>query len=377
MKGNKKITRGLPLFLLGLGFLVLVLPNSASAQSMSDWKQKWQKVQSEAKKEGKVVVLGPSGAAIRKGLTQGFMKAFPDITIEYTGGRGSRLVPKIKAERDAGIFSMDVFITGSSTYRRLKGTGALSPVKPALILPEVTNPKNWRNNRLNFEDVDEMYDLAFIGMISPIVLYNADLVKPEEIDETSELLDPKWKGKIVINDPLVGGTGFTVFRHFWATMGPEKATEYYKKIRSQAAAVTRNLRLQIEWVASGKYPILLGPSGGMSNQMRKRGLKFEILTEWKDIGAFINSGSGGVMLFNKAPHPNAATVFINWILSKEGQTIYSKASGQLSNMRGVPRDHLSPDGIPKHGGKYWNSSLEINRIRSKEETKILKELFGK
>jgi len=296
---------------LVLGFLALVLPNSASTQSMSDWKQKWQKVQSEAKKEGKVVVLGPSGAAIRKGLTQGFMKAFPDITIEYTGGRGSRLVPKIKAERDAGIFSMDVFITGSSTYRRLKGTGALSPVKPALILPEVTNPKNWRNNRLNFEDVDEMYDLAFIGMVSPIVLYNPDLIKPEEIDETSELLDPKWKGKIVINDPLVGGTGFTVFRHFWVTMGPEKATEYYKKIRSQAAAVTRNLRLQIEWVASGKYSILLGPSGGMSNQMRKQGLKFEVLTEWKDIGSFINSGSGGVMFFNKAPHPNAATVFIN------------------------------------------------------------------
>jgi len=114
----------------------------------------------------------------------------------------------------------------------------------------------------------------------------------------------------------------------------------------------------------------------MSNQMRKRGVKFEMLTEWKDIGAFINSGSGGVMLFNKAPHPNAATVFINWILSREGQTIYSKASGQLSNMRGVPRDHLSPDGIPKPGGKYWNSSSEENRRRSPEEQKIMKDLFG-
>jgi len=149
---------------------ILALLHLASAQDKPGWQQRWEKVQKAANKEGKVVVLGPSGAAIRKGLTQGFMKAFPDITIEYTGGRSSRFVPKVKAERDAGIFSMDVFITGASTYRRLKGTGALDPVKPALILPEVTNPKNWRNKRLNFEDVDEMYDLAFIGMVSPIVL---------------------------------------------------------------------------------------------------------------------------------------------------------------------------------------------------------------
>ena len=372
-----RINRSALLSFLVLGFLALYLPVSAAAQSTSDWKQKWQKVQREAKKEGKVVVLGPSGATIRKGVTKGFQKAYPDITIEYTGGRGSRLVPKVKAERDAGIYSPDVILSGSVTYLRLKRAKALDPIKPVLILPEVTDTKNWRNNRLNFEDKDGIYDLAFIGIVSPILLYNPDFVKGEDIDETSKLLDPKWKGKIILNDPLVGGTGYTVFRHFWVTMGPEKATAYYKKIKSQTAAVTRDLRLQVEWVSKGKYPILLGPSSGILNQLRKRGLKFKVLYEWKDIGAFINSSSGTTMFFNKAPHPNAATVFINWILSKEGQTVYSKASGQLSNRLDVSTDHLSPDLIPKPGRKYWNSSAEKNRRRGPEEEKLLKNIFGK
>ena len=216
------------------------------------------------------------------------------------------MVPKVKAERDAGIYSTDVILSGSVTYLRLKRAKALDPIKPVLILPEVTDSKNWRNNRLNFEDKDGIYDLAFIGIVSPILLYNPDFVKGEDIDDTSDLLAPKWKGKIILNDPLVGGTGYTVFRHFWVKMGREKAIEYYKKIKSQTAAVTRHLRLQIEWVSKGKYPILLGPSSGILNQLRKRRLKFEVLYEWKDIGAFINSSSGTAMLFNKAPHPNAA-----------------------------------------------------------------------
>lgn len=213
-------------------------------------------------------------------------------------------------------------------------------------------------------------------MTSPIVLYNAKQVKREEIDEPFKLLDPKWKGKIVINDPLLSSTGYSLFRHLLVTMGPKKATEFYKRIRAQAGTLNRNQRRQIEWVVQGKYPILLGPSGGLTEQFRKRWLKFEVLGEWKDIGIFLTSSSGTAMLINKAPHPNAAAVFINWGVNKDGQTAWSKSRNQLSRRLDVSTDHLPPYIIPRTGGKYWNSSSEENRRRSPEEQKIMKDLFG-
>jgi ABC-type Fe3+ transport system substrate-binding protein len=94
------------------------------------------------------------------------------------------------------------------------------------------------------------------------------------------------------------------------------------------------------------------------------------------------------MLINKASHPNAATIFLNWVLGKEGQTAWSKAMTHVSRRLDVPTDHLSPyaipaagakvfTGSPKPGDKYWLSHSEQNVTRTPEETKILKELFGR
>ena len=93
----------------------LVCLSIAEAQTMPDWKQRWEKVLSEAKKEGKVVVFGPPGELIRDAMTQGFKRAFPDIVIEYSGGRSGEQATKLKAERDAGIYSGDIFLGGTTT----------------------------------------------------------------------------------------------------------------------------------------------------------------------------------------------------------------------------------------------------------------------
>jgi iron(III) transport system substrate-binding protein len=190
-------------------------------------------------------------------------------------------------------------------------------------------------------------------------------------------LDPKWKGKIVINDPLPSGAGNVTFRWIWQVLGPEKATDYYKKIRAQAGIVDRDQRRQIEWVAQGKYAVLLGPSDGVMGELLQRGLKLGILGEFKDYGTAITASFGSAMLINKAPHPNAAKVFLNWVLTKEGQTAWSRALDHVSRRLDVPTDHLPPYQIPRAGGKYWLSHFEKEVTRSAEEEKILKELFGR
>ena len=107
------------------------------AQSEPAWRQQWDKATAAAKKEGKVVVFGPAGELIRNALTGGFNKSFPGITLEYVGGRATEQATRMKAERDGGVFSVDVFIGGAATMMDLGSSGVLEPLEPVLILPEV------------------------------------------------------------------------------------------------------------------------------------------------------------------------------------------------------------------------------------------------
>jgi iron(III) transport system substrate-binding protein len=344
---------------------------------------------SGAKKEGKVVVWGPPGELIRSAISEGFKKAFPEIPIEFSGARGGEQATRIKAERDGGIHSVDVLLSGTTTAMiQMKPMKALDPIEPALILPEVTDAKNWRGNALEFSDDSTRFNLVFVNALKVLIVFHPAQVKPEEINELPKLLDSKWKGKFVINDPLPSGAGNVTFRWIWRVLGAEKAKDYYRKIRANAAVIDRDQRRQIEWVSQGKYAFLLAPSDGVLGQLLKRGLKVGLLPELKDYGTYVSASFGSAMLLNQAPHPNAASVFLNWVLGKEGQTAWSKAMDHPSKRVDVPTDHLSPyvipppdakyfSGRPKLGERYWLSHSEENVTRTGEETKILTELFGR
>ncbi|MGH7771804.1 MAG: ABC transporter substrate-binding protein [Candidatus Binatia bacterium] len=360
------------------GSFVLFSFQPASAQVRPDWKERWDRTVSATKKEGKVVVFGPPGELIRQGLIDGFKKAFPEVALEFSGARGPELATKVRSERDAGIYTADLIISGATTgLTMFKPMKALDPIEPFLILPEVKDPKYWRDNKLLFADKEGKLVFVFVSQLLPVLAYNQAQVKVEEVDELYELLDPKWKGKIVINDPLPTGAGFVVFRYLWHTLGKEKATDYFGKLREQAAVVDRDQRRQIEWVAQGKYPMLFAPSGGVMGQLVQRGLKFGVLPEFKDYGTSVTVSFGGAMIMNRAPHPNAAAVFLNWFLSREGQTIWSKAMNSISRRLDVPTDHLPSYIVPRPNAKYWLVDIEENIHRLPEEEKILKELFGR
>jgi iron(III) transport system substrate-binding protein len=347
------------------------------AQSDGGWQKKWDQTLAQAKTEGKVVVLGPPGDQIRDALTRGFAKAFPDITIEFSGARGGELATRMKAERDAGVYSVDVLINGTSTANSyFKPMKALEPMEPALILPEVIDPKNWRDNRLEFSDRSTKFDLVFTTQNNVPLIYNLAQVKAGEIDELYDLLDPKWKGKIAVQDPIPSGTGNGVFRWVWHVLGPEKTKDFYRKIRAQAAAVDRDQRRQIEWIAQGKYPLHFGP-GTIMQQLEKRGLKFGVVPHFKDYGAYLTPGFGSAMFVNRAPHPNAGKVFLNWLLTKEGQTVFSKGMGYVSRRLDVPTDHVPSYWVPKEGVKYWPGYYEEDATMSPEQITFLKSIFGR
>jgi len=351
--------------------------SSALAQSPASWRLQWDKTVSAAQKEGKIVVFGPAGELLRNALVEAFSKSFPDIVFEYVGGRAAEQAMRLKAERDGGVYSVDVFIGGGVTMMELGSYGALERIESAFILPEVKEPKYWRDGRHEFTNPSTRYTVVFTSQPNPPVIYDPKQVNVNEIDELYEILDPKWKGKVVLNDPLPAGAAGSMFRWLWRTLGPDKATDYFRKIRAQAGAVDRDQRRQLEWVAQGKYAWLLAPNNSMLFQLAQRGLKFGVLPQFKDYGTHIGTGSGCIALMNRAPHRNSALLFINWFLNRDSQTRWSKVLSLQSRRVDVPLDHIPSYLIVKPGGNYWISYYEKDAIRSRAKEAIIKELFGR
>jgi ABC-type Fe3+ transport system substrate-binding protein len=352
-------------------------PTSAQgAQTAPAQGSEWDRAVAAAKQEGRVVVMGPQGDQIRQYMLDGFKKAYPDITLEWQGGRNNEMAVKLEQERRGGIYSTDVFLGGTSTaLLMLKPVGAIDPIKPALLLPEVTDPKNWLDNRLDFADKDEL-NFVFVNVPSTPAMYNPQAVRADELDEMHELVDPKWRGRLVINDPIPTGAGNVAFRFFWEVLGPQRAEEYMRTLKANAAAVTQDQRQQVEWLVRNRYPIVVGASALSQQQLVDIRDQVQMLTQFKDYGGLVTASSGSVVMVNNAPHPNAAKVYLNWLLGKDGQTAWSTALNQPSRRVDVARDHLPPELVPKPGEKYWQSYTQENVVRVEAFDNLLKELFS-
>jgi iron(III) transport system substrate-binding protein len=348
-------------------------PAGATAPTPSEW----ERTVAAAEQEGRVTVSGPPGDLVRRRMVEDFRKAYPKIEVEWTGNAGAEQVAKLETERRAGLYTLDVFVSGTSfTFSVLRPNGMLDPIPPALLLPEVTDPKNWLGNQLEYSDNERQYNLVFATTVPPIVAYDPKQVEPQEIGALSDVVAPKWNGKLLVNEPLPGGGPAIVnFRWFWHTLGPERTAAFARAVKAQAGAITKDQRQQVEWVARGRYPVLLGPSVGVLRQMEQQGLQVGEITEFKDIGGRTTPSFGSLMLLNRAPHPNAAKVFINWLLTREGQTAWSTAMSDASRRLDVSKDHLPAEAVPKPNGQYWPSYAEENAEIAPGLKTLIEEVF--
>ncbi len=318
-----------------------------SAQIGTASQDEWEKVLAAAKKEGKVGVMGPLGTDTRDALTQPFMKRY-GITVDYFGGRGGQQSTRSGLERRAGRYLWDVFIGGTTTgLTAMIPMRAFDSLEPALILPDVKDGKTWRDGHLEFVDPRREM-LVMLPTQRAILSVNPNLVKPGEFKSYKDLLKPKWKGKIVFADPRRPGSAQATFMFFM--LHPNLGEGFIRALADHEPVIIGDPALAMDSVARGKYPILLAPRSTILSDALRRGLPIKILkpNELKE-GSDISPGAGALAMFNRAPHPNAARVYINWLLSKDGQYRLGKAIGYVSRRLDVPNDYYESWRVPQPG----------------------------
>jgi iron(III) transport system substrate-binding protein len=309
-------------------------PAAASAPAPAAWQAEWDRVVAAARQEGRVVVFGPPGDLYRTALTA-FEKAYPGIQLEYTGASGRDFAPKVLAERDAGQYLVDVHVGGAGTPNfQLKPRGVFDPLKSALILPEVLDDSKWVGGfDAGYMDKEGQYVYAFQGAIIPTVWVNRDVIPAGELTSVQQLTDPQWRGKISWDDPRRTGYGGSDAGHFLMVLGED----WLRRAYQQDPVISGDLRQQVEWIVRGTYPIAIGMDATHLATYQRQGLGQNVrpLDRRGEEGGRLSPAWGDAMLVNRAPHPNAARVYLNWLLSKDGQTAWAATTGENSRRTDV------------------------------------------
>lgn len=352
--------------------LMFALLASGAAAQAPDWQKTWDATLAGAKRDGKVVIAGSPDPVMRNEIIPKFTARF-GIAVDFIAGRSGQTVERVKVERAAGIHSVDIYMSGpDTTFNVLYAEKLIDPLKPMLITPAVTNPSNWKGGKPWFMDSEEQYVMRLFNSLNNLLFINTDYVKPEEMRRTEDLLNPKWRGRIATDDPTTdSGSGGARAALFYAQLGPQFVKSLYI---DQRAVINRDRRQTTDWLARGTYPLCLTCRADDVRPLQKEGFKILEIFELAGILNGVNSTPFLLTVANKAPHPDAARVFVNWLADKEAMEIYSRGYEAATLRTDVDESFLDPRSIPRPGVNYfddadpkWRSAekLEIgNKLRA-------------
>ncbi len=279
---------------------------TAGAQSLAE----------AAKKEGKVVIYGSLESGIMDEIEKAFTKKF-GIAIDYFRASSNKTLDRVLTEARAGRQLSDVVVTNRGPMLLLKKENIFA----RYVSPESANFPN------EVKDPD--------GLLSPIyrmvivgILYNTKLVKPEDAPKSlDDLLGPKWQGKWVMPDPSRHFTTGVWLRNFGELYGKDWMS-FVKKLADSKPILAESFIPSVQKVISGealagityvKYVHIFGKDGAPLDYVRLPSM----LADGHHVG-----------ITAKAPHPNAAKLFEDFFISREGMEILAR-EGEFVTAKGL------------------------------------------
>ena len=302
-----------------------------------------------AKQEGQMTYYTTMTLSQSKKVVDRFEKKYPFIKTDLFRTGGDPLLNKILNEHRGGRDAWDVT------------TGRGEMVLPLLDAKLITPYRSPEAKNIDQDLVDpESYWAAYY--VNPYVLgYNTKLVKKSDVPKTYEaLLDPRWKGgKISLDDEAYGL--MTGLIRAW---GKEKALAFFKKLAAQQPVVQRGNTNRVQLTMAGEYYLIIAYA-----PMIQRETSLGHPIDWvplEPVAVQVNPA----MLAAHAPHPNAGKLFIDFLLSKEGQKM-------LVGFRRIPvRGDVDPEPARLFRG-YKRIVENPEEYKNLNETrKLYQKIFG-
>ena len=323
---------------------------AASQSGQSDW----EKTVQTAKKEGEIFIYAALGPYHPQIFAE-FQKDYPEVKATIVHGNSNRISPRLLAERRAGKYLADVYLGGPTSLYSFYKNNLFDPLAPLLVLPEVVDSSLWWEGKHLYIDPERKYIFVNEGSVSGFTItYNTQLAKAAEFKSCWDLLQPRWKGKIVSLDARDPGFGASELRYLY--YHPELGPEFIRRLFGEMdVGLSREHHQAIDWVGVGKFALCVFCRDGFTAKAKSQGLPVDSIdpNDLKEMPR-LRGSAGAIAVVNKAPHPNAAKLFANWYLSRRGQSVYQESHGDRDSLRAdIPKDKVPADVRRVAGKKYF------------------------
>jgi iron(III) transport system substrate-binding protein len=265
--------------------------------------------------EKEIVTYGTSSPGDLKAYTAVFDKKYPGIKIVHTKQQGEEAASKMATEAKAGVYNVDVLNVEQNTLYAVAQAGLLAKYDP----PEAAG----------FDDrLKNPYFTGFRIQFKPMA-YNTKLISAADAPKSyDDLLDPKWKGKVCEE-----ATDVSVFADRLQELGEEKGVEYWKALYKNGLRFVSGQTALTNDVESGECPIAFSVNiHGIAEDASKGAPVAWVKTD----PVYANYGGLGVAA--KAPHPYLARLWVNYLLSEDGQQAVADAWRLPANSKVQPKE---------------------------------------
>jgi ABC-type Fe3+ transport system substrate-binding protein len=285
--------------------------------------ESWDSVVAAGKKEGSVVVYHAQlGAAHWKDVVRAFESKY-GIKVQEYDARASELTERIRVEQTSKRYVADVEFHGKASI-------AQQQIETDFIA-ELGNIPNSKNLRDDFP-ADKYSIPAWTQVVC--MLSNTNLVKPEDEPKSwRDLLDPKWKGKMVWGSTAATSAGPGFIGHMLTVMGEEQGEAFVRELAGQKiTGVNAAARQVLDQVIAGEYAIAINIFNNHPVISAQQGAPTTWLPMQPAMGVF-----SSMSVTKDAPHPNAGKLLIEYLMSTEGQMIFRDADYTPVNPNVAPR----------------------------------------
>jgi ABC-type Fe3+ transport system substrate-binding protein len=228
--------------------------------------------------------------------------------------------------------------------------GMLVPLRPVLILPEVLDLAKYRMGKLIFTDPAGQYAYRMNNTVARSITLNTDQIRPGDIRSWYDLLKPEYRGRIATYDPALPGAATNQSAEMYVKLGPDFVRRLYVE---QEPFVAHDNRQLADLLARGVYPIGLSFQQQEVKRLMSDGFPIQSIPNPPEIPDTVTAGFGQLGILDRAPHPNAAKLFVNWLLTREGQQLWQNAQFQVSVRNDLDDSVVPKEWLPVPGVEYF------------------------